>query len=71
MRMVRAEGGYSFAVYGNEHKQKVARQLLDEERVNFACPADYSVDGELMNIVKHILDKIKTDYSLSLLETKN
>jgi hypothetical protein len=70
MRMVRAEGGYSFAVYGNEHKHRVAQQLLEEERVNFACPADYSKNGEIMNIVKHILDKIKTDYSLSLLETK-
>ena len=66
MRTVKAEGGHSFAVYGNEKKRKVAEQLLAEGRVNFACEADYSENGEIMKIVRHILDKVKADYALSM-----
>ena len=66
MRTVKAEGGHSFAVYGNEKKRKVAEQLLAEGRVNFACEADYSENGEIMRIVRHILDKVKADYALSM-----
>ena len=66
MRTVKAEGGHSFAVYGNEKKREVAEQLLAEGRVNFACEADYSENGEIMRIVRHILDKVKADYVLSM-----
>ena len=66
MRTVKAEGGHSFAVFGNEKKRKVAEQLLAEGRVNFACEADYSENGEIMKIVRHILDKVKADYALSM-----
>jgi predicted HAD superfamily phosphohydrolase len=66
MRTVKAGGGHSFAVYGNEKKRKVAEQLLAEGRVNFACEADYSENGEIMRIVRHILDKVKADYALRM-----
>lgn len=65
MRTVKAEGGYSLAVYGNEKKREVAHQLLSEGRVNFACETDYSTGSEMMEIVKLILNKIKADYALS------
>lgn len=68
MRTVKSGGGYSFAIYGNEKKQKVAQQLLSEGRVNFACEANYTQDGEIMRIVKHILDKAKADYALNQIE---
>ena len=71
MRTVRSNGGYSFAVYGNEKKRLTALQLLHEKRVNFACPADYTEEGELMRIVKSILDKIKADYTISQHEAEN
>lgn len=64
MRTVKANGGYSLAIFGNEKKRQVASQLLEEGRVNFACLADYTQQGELMEIVKHILDKVKADYEL-------
>lgn len=67
MRTVKSEGGYSFAVYGNEKKRTVAQQLLSEGRVNFACEADYTEDGEIMRIVRHILDKVKAEYALNTL----
>ena len=71
MRTIKANGGHSFAVYGNEKKRSLAQQLLAEGRVNFACAADYTEEGEMMVIVKRILDKIKADYTLSQHEAEN
>ena len=71
MRTVKANGGHSFAVYGNDKKRALAQQLLAEGRVNFACTADYTKEGEMMVIVKRILDKIKADYTLSQHEAEN
>jgi hypothetical protein len=71
MRTIKANGGHSFAVYGNEKKRMLAQQLLSEGRVNFACPADYTEDGQMMEIVKRILDKIKADYTLSQHQSVN
>ena len=71
MRTIKANGGHSFAVYGNDKKRKLAQQLLSEGRVNFACAADYTEQGEMMVIVKRILDKIKADYTLSQHEAVN
>lgn len=71
MRTVKSNGGYSFAVYGNDKKRALAMQLLSEGRVNFACAADYTEGGEMMEIVKHILDKVKIDYTLSQHEAEN
>ena len=64
MRTIKAHGGHSFAIYGNDRKRALAQQLLSEGRVNFACPADYTADGQMMEIVKRILDKVKADYTL-------
>jgi hypothetical protein len=71
MRTIKANSGHSFAVYGNDKKRKLAQQLLSEGRVNFACAADYTEQGEMMVIVKRILDKIKADYTLSQHEAVN
>ena len=71
MRTVKSNGGHSFAVYGNDKKRMLAQQLLSEGRVNFACPADYTEDGQMMEIVKRILDKIKADYTLSQHQSVN
>ena len=71
MRTVKSNGGYSFAVYGNDKKRALAMQLLSEGRVNFACAADYTEGGEMMEIVKRILDKVKIDYTLSQHEAEN
>ena len=64
MRTIKSNGGHSFAVYGNDKKRALAQQLLSEGRVNFTCPADYTADGQMMEIVKRILDKVKADYTL-------
>lgn len=58
MSVVKGQGGHSIAVYGDNNKQTTALQLLKENRVNYACKADYSEGKEMYNIVKQILDKI-------------
>jgi len=58
MRTVKAENGHAIAVYSNDVKQLMARQLLQDGRINFACPADYSEDSPIDKVVKHILEGI-------------
>lgn len=64
MRTVKAEGGFSVAVYSSEQKQLLAHELLEQKRVNFAAPADYSEGGTTEQIVMRILDKIHSDLAL-------
>ncbi|MCQ2975549.1 MAG: haloacid dehalogenase-like hydrolase [Bacteroidales bacterium] len=63
MKMIKERGGHSIAVYkpGDKEKKAIAEKLIREQRVNFACPANYSVEKSLYKIVKRILDKIKAD----------
>lgn len=63
MKIVKMFGGNSIAVYNpeNEHKKAKARQLLEQDRVNFVCKADYKVDGEIFSVVKTIINKIKAE----------
>ncbi len=57
MKMMKAYGGQSIAVYNDNNKEKV-EQLLIEDRVDFIFPADYSKDGALDKTMKNILRKI-------------
>lgn len=73
MKVVKSSGGHSIAVYkprDAEKREKVAR-LITENRVNFVCPADYSEGRDIHNIVKTILDKIKSDYEFAKLLKKH
>lgn len=70
MKMVKFYGGHSIAVYApaaDKTKIADAENLIAEERVNFVCPADYSADGEIHEVVKAIIDKIKGDYKVQQL----
>ncbi|MBP5706915.1 MAG: haloacid dehalogenase-like hydrolase [Spirochaetales bacterium] len=64
MKMVKLNGGHSVAVYNtdNPSKQSVASKLILDNRVNFACPADYRDGSEMYQVVSTILKKIKSDY---------
>ncbi|MCL2513876.1 MAG: haloacid dehalogenase-like hydrolase [Oscillospiraceae bacterium] len=64
MRLVKANGGYSIAVYTD--KQKV-QEFITHGRVNFIARADYSEGGELDSVVKDILLKIATEDRLAAL----
>jgi phosphoserine phosphatase len=53
MKLIKQQGGNSIAVYKpkNQKKKKCAEKLVQENRVNFACPADYSKGSDIYNIV--------------------
>jgi len=61
MKLINQQGGYSIAVYkpNDNRKKATAEKLIIEDRVNFACPADYSKDSEIFQVVTTIIDKMK------------
>lgn len=61
MKMIKINGGFSIAVYGDNKKKETALKLIDENRANFVCKADYSENAELFKVVKRILDKMKAE----------
>ena len=73
MSVVKSQGGHSIAVYGNHQKKATAMRLAKENRVDFICKADYSEGEEIHIVIRHILDKIRTDYDFRqlLVENKN
>jgi 2-hydroxy-3-keto-5-methylthiopentenyl-1-phosphate phosphatase len=70
MRLVKAQGGHSVAVYkpGSAKDKAVSEKLVRDDRVNYYCPADYSAGGEIDTLVKTIIDKIEADHLLERLE---
>ena len=73
MKIVNMFGGHSIAVFNpsDEKKRKVAQKLKRQGRVNFSVPASYSKDGKAYEVVCAIIDKIKADYCLRILDKKN
>ncbi|MBR2715146.1 MAG: haloacid dehalogenase-like hydrolase [Ruminococcus sp.] len=64
MKMMKAYGGESIAVYNDANKEKV-EQLLLEDRVDYIFPADYSKDSGLDKTMKNILRKMAIENDLS------
>ncbi|MDD2269070.1 MAG: HAD family hydrolase [Eubacteriales bacterium] len=58
MKLCKANGGHSIAVYQNDNR-KTADDMLKQERVDFAVPADYSKDSKMETTVFAIIDQIK------------
>ena len=58
MKVVKEHGGHSIAVYGDEKKKATAMKLINEDRGNFVCKADYSEGKEIHAVVTRILDGI-------------
>ena len=73
MRMVKQYGGNSIAIYNPqiEGKKELAKKLIHENRVNFACAADYTKGGEIHKIVNAILSQIKSNFDFKQLEKQN
>ncbi len=73
MKVVKDRGGHSIAVYkpGDDAAKSTAIRLINESRVNFACPANYR-DGKMLDkIVRRILDKIAADIEFDRLVSIN
>ena len=67
--LVKDLGGHSIAVYkpNTKNAKQNAEKLVNDERVNFIAPANYSINSRLDIVAKAILDKIAIDYELILL----
>lgn len=72
MKMVKANGGHSIAVYNSAKKGKKdkAVKLIDEDRVNFVANADYSSGKNLDKYVKLIINKLESDNLIRKMEKK-
>ena len=73
MKVVKRHGGHSIAVYrpGDDTGKQTAERLIREDRVNFACPANYRRGNLLFSLVCRILDKIQADNEFERLERLN
>ena len=59
MKLVKANGGQSIAVFGSQKGDTCAVNLLKADRVNHVTSADYSPNSDLENRVKAIIKKIQ------------
>ncbi|MCQ2794224.1 MAG: haloacid dehalogenase-like hydrolase [Bacilli bacterium] len=64
MTVVKNSGGHSIAVY-DKKKKDIALKLMQEERISYACLADYRKDQELDKVVKLIIDNIAVHEKLA------
>lgn len=64
MKLVRANGGQSIAVYDPARGKAAADALQRDQRVNFVAPATYVPDSRLEKIVRAMLQKIRAEADL-------
>lgn len=57
MKMVKEKGGKSIAVYA-AGKSETVKPLVDDDRINYVCAADYSKDSTLEKIVKLMIENM-------------
>jgi hypothetical protein len=58
MTLVKEKGGTAIAVYP-PNKKDISIQLLQDNRVNYACRSDFKSNSQLEKLVKLILDSIQ------------
>lgn len=63
MKLVKAQGGHSIAVFkpGSRKKKEISEKLLNEDRVSFIAPADYSENAKLDSLIKALIRKIAAE----------
>lgn len=66
MKLVKANGGQSIAVYNHEKGKDEAENLKKANRVNFVTVADYSYGSDIEEIVKSIMKKIQAVAELQM-----
>ena len=58
MKLVNVNGGHSIGVYNSETKDKSkVFRMLEENRIKYFVPADYTEDSKLEILVKKIIDR--------------
>lgn len=71
MALVRHFGGHSVAVFADDNCKDNALKLIEQDRVDFIAKADYSEGGEIYNLVKSMLIKMKSDYDFEQLQKEH
>ncbi len=66
MKLVKQMGGHSIAVYNPDKQEShyTMNKLIEDGRVNYVCPADYSPGTKVDRTVHAIIDKIAADLKL-------
>lgn len=58
MKLVNINGGHSIGVYNSDTKDKTkVFRMLEEHRIKYYVPADYSKESKLEDLVKKIIDR--------------
>ncbi len=58
MKLVNKNGGHSIGVYNSETKdQSKVFRMLDEKRIKYFAPADYTENSKLECLIKQIIDR--------------
>jgi len=58
MKLVKEQGGKSIAVYNSTKAREVAENLINEQRVNFVSPADYTKDSKMERYIREVFKEI-------------
>ena len=62
MKLVNINGGHSIGVYNSETKDKTkVFRMLDENRIKYFAPADYTEGSKLEHLVQQIIDRTITN----------
>jgi len=69
MLMAKEHGGKSIAVYSKGHEEK-AKLLIQDERVNFVCEADYSRHSLLEKVIQLNIQQMAITELLALKEVR-
>lgn len=68
MKLVKMNGGKAIAVYNPESGDaSVAKSLVQDQRVDFIAPSDYTENSEIDRIIKSILNHIAADFEMNQL----
>jgi 2-hydroxy-3-keto-5-methylthiopentenyl-1-phosphate phosphatase len=59
MKLVKLNGGHSIAVY-QDGNNRIAKDMINQGRVDYIAPADYSKDSKMEHLVFAVLDQIKS-----------
>ena len=58
MKLLKDKGGRSIALYPSTNQKKQALKLVEDERINYVCVADYRENSTLEKIVKLMMNNV-------------
>lgn len=72
MKLVNSYSGHSIGVYNPETKNKrKVYKMMEDKRIKYFAPADYTEDSELDNLVKAIIDQTASNEKLMSFHYQN